>query len=89
VYPNHGVGIIEQINFGVMNGRTEKYYMFKNLFSGLKVMVRQQRDFGWLAASHSQWRNAQGSGFLEKGSRIRITIGSIDSRKIRTMRTGH
>jgi len=23
VYPNHGVGIIEQINFGVLNGRTK------------------------------------------------------------------
>jgi CarD family transcriptional regulator, regulator of rRNA transcription len=39
VYPNHGVGIIEQINFGVMNGRTEKYYMLKIFSSGLKVMV--------------------------------------------------
>ncbi|MBZ5660478.1 MAG: CarD family transcriptional regulator [Acidobacteriia bacterium] len=39
VYPNHGVGIIEQINFGVLNGRTEKYYMLKIFSSGLKVMV--------------------------------------------------
>ena len=39
VYPNHGVGIIEQINFGLMNGRTEKYYMLKIVSSGLKVMV--------------------------------------------------
>jgi len=39
VYPNHGVGMIEQINFGVMNGRTEKYFMVKILASGLKVMV--------------------------------------------------
>ena len=39
VYPNHGVGIIEQINFGLMNGRTEKYYMLKIFSSGLKVMV--------------------------------------------------
>jgi len=23
VYPNHGVGMIEQINVGVLNGRTE------------------------------------------------------------------
>src|SRR5260370_7108116 len=41
VYPNHGVGIIEQINFGVLNGRTEKYYMLRILSSGLKVMVPQ------------------------------------------------
>lgn len=39
VYPNHGVGFIEQINFGVLNGRTEKYYMLKIYSSGLKVMV--------------------------------------------------
>jgi CarD family transcriptional regulator len=39
VYPNHGVGMIEQVNFGVMNGRTEKYFMVKILASGLKVMV--------------------------------------------------
>src|SRR3984893_309336 len=39
VYPNHGVGIIEQINFGILNGRTEKYYMLKMYSSGLKVMV--------------------------------------------------
>jgi len=39
VYPNHGVGIIEQINFGVLNGRTERYYMLRIVSSGLKVMV--------------------------------------------------
>jgi CarD family transcriptional regulator len=39
VYPNHGVGMIEQINFGILNGRTEKYFMVKILSSGLKVMV--------------------------------------------------
>jgi CarD family transcriptional regulator, regulator of rRNA transcription len=39
VYPNHGVGIIEQINFGILNGRTEKYYMLRISSSGLKVMV--------------------------------------------------
>jgi CarD family transcriptional regulator len=39
VYPNHGVGIIEQINFGVVNGRTEKYFMLRIFSSGLKVMV--------------------------------------------------
>jgi CarD family transcriptional regulator len=39
VYPNHGVGIIEQINFGVLEGRTERYYMLRILSTGLKVMV--------------------------------------------------
>lgn len=39
VYPNHGVGVIEQINFGILNGRSEKYYMLRIFSSGLKVMV--------------------------------------------------
>ena len=39
VYPNHGVGVIEQINYGVLSGRTEKYYMLRIVSSGLKVMV--------------------------------------------------
>jgi CarD family transcriptional regulator, regulator of rRNA transcription len=41
VYPNHGVGIIEQISYGYMNGRSERYYMLKIASSGLKVMVPQ------------------------------------------------
>ena len=41
VYPNHGVGVIEQISYGVLNERTEKYYMLRILSSGLKVMVPQ------------------------------------------------
>jgi CarD family transcriptional regulator len=41
VYPNHGVGIIEQISYGILNGKTEKYYLLKIAASGLKVMVPQ------------------------------------------------
>lgn len=41
VYPNHGVGIIEQISYGYLNGRSERYYMLKIAASGLKVMVPQ------------------------------------------------
>ena len=41
VYPNHGVGVIEQISYGVLDGRTEKYYMLRIFSSGLKVMVPQ------------------------------------------------
>ena len=25
VYPNHGVGVIEQISYGMLEGRTETY----------------------------------------------------------------
>jgi len=39
VYPNHGVGVIEQISFGQSNGRTEKYYMLRIFSSGLRVTV--------------------------------------------------
>jgi len=41
VYPNHGVGIIEQISYGALNGRTEKYYLLRIASSGLRVMVPQ------------------------------------------------
>ncbi len=41
VYPNQGVGVIEQISYGMLNGRTEKYFMLRIFSSGLKVMVPQ------------------------------------------------
>src|SRR6266480_5606126 len=68
VYPNHGVGIIEQINFGVMNGRTEKYYMLKNYSRGLKVMVPASN--GISVGLRPVIRNGETLkvlGFLEKG----------------------
>ena len=39
VYPNHGVGIIEQISYGMLDGRTETYYMLRITSNSLKVMV--------------------------------------------------
>src|SRR5246500_962844 len=39
VYPNHGVGVIEQISYGVLEGRTETYYMLRITSNSLKVMV--------------------------------------------------
>src|ERR1700751_3695660 len=39
VYPNHGVGVIEQISYGMLEGRTETYYMLKITSNSLKVMV--------------------------------------------------
>jgi CarD family transcriptional regulator len=41
VYPNHGVGIIEQISYSYLNGRSERFYMLKIHSSGLKVSVPQ------------------------------------------------
>jgi len=41
VYPNHGVGIIEQISANFVNGKAERYYMLRIVSSGLRVMVPQ------------------------------------------------
>src|SRR6266849_8420526 len=41
VYPNHGVGLVEQISYGVLNGRTERYFMIRIVSRGLRVMVPQ------------------------------------------------
>jgi CarD family transcriptional regulator len=68
VYPNHGVGIIEQINFGVLNGRTEKYYMLKIYASGLKVMVPATNAISvGLRPVIRNGETVKVLGFLEKG----------------------
>lgn len=68
VYPNHGVGVIEQINFGVLNGRTEKYYMIRILSSGLKVMVpRTNAGAVGLRPVIRSGDTTKVLGFLEKG----------------------
>ncbi|MFQ5927815.1 MAG: CarD family transcriptional regulator [Terriglobia bacterium] len=39
VYPNQGVGVIEQITFGSLNGRPERFYSVHILANRLKVTV--------------------------------------------------
>ncbi len=39
VYPNHGVGIIEQISSRTLGATVERYYLLKIKSSSLKVMV--------------------------------------------------
>lgn len=39
VYPNHGVGIVEQISSRTMGASVEKFYLLKIMGSTLKVMV--------------------------------------------------
>jgi CarD family transcriptional regulator len=39
VYPNHGVGVIEQIAHNNFNGSTDRYYLVRILSNGLKVTV--------------------------------------------------
>ena len=39
VYPNHGVGIIEQISTKNFNGESESYYLLKIQSNSLRVMV--------------------------------------------------
>jgi CarD family transcriptional regulator len=68
VYPNHGVGVIEQINFGVLNGQTEKYFMVRICSSGLKVMVPSSNALS--VGLRPVIRNIETTkvlGFLEKG----------------------
>jgi CarD family transcriptional regulator len=68
VYPNHGVGVIEQINYGVLNGRTERYYMIRVVVSGLRVMVPQSNaaTVGLRSVTRST-DTSKVLGFLEKG----------------------
>ena len=68
VYPNHGVGVVEQMSFGVLNGRTERYYMIRIVSSGLRVMVPHTNAIA--VGLRSVIRSNDTSkvlGFLEKG----------------------
>lgn len=68
VYPNHGVGVIEQISYGYLNGKSERYYMLKICSSGLKVMVPQSNVMN--VGLRPIIRNQQAGevlSFLEKG----------------------
>ncbi len=68
VYPNHGVGLIEQISYGMLNGRTEKYYMLRIVSSGLKVMVPQSNAAAvGLRPVIRSGETEKVMGFLEKG----------------------
>jgi len=68
VYPNHGVGVVEQINYGILNGRTERYYMIRIVSSGLRVMVPQSNagTVGLRSVIRSN-ESTKVLGFLEKG----------------------
>src|ERR1051326_3617875 len=39
VYPNHGVGVIEQISSGTIGANVEQCYLLKIQSSSLKVMI--------------------------------------------------
>jgi len=39
VYPNHGVGVIEQINIRSISGRQESFYQLKIVSNNMMVMV--------------------------------------------------
>jgi CarD family transcriptional regulator len=68
VYPNHGVGIIEQINFGMVNGRTETYYLLRISSSSLKVMVpRSNADVVGLRPVIRNGETEKVLGYIEKG----------------------
>ena len=68
VYPNHGVGVVEQISYGVLNGRTERYFMIRIISSGLRVMVPSSNALavGLRSVIRSN-DTTKVLGFLEKG----------------------
>ncbi len=68
VYPNHGVGIVEQISYGLLNGRTERYFMIRIVSSGLRVMVPQSNALavGLRTVIRSN-DTTKVLGFLERG----------------------
>jgi CarD family transcriptional regulator len=68
VYPNHGVGVVEQMSYGVLNGRTERYYMIRIVSSGLRVMVPHSNALavGLRSVIRSN-DTTKVLGFLEKG----------------------
>ena len=39
VYPNHGVGVVEQITHHLLNGRADQFYLIRILSNGLRVTV--------------------------------------------------
>src|SRR5580700_7524320 len=68
VYPNHGVGIIEQISYGMVNGRTETYYMLRITSSSLKVMVpRSNADAVGLRPVIRNGETSKVLVYIEKG----------------------
>jgi CarD family transcriptional regulator len=68
VYPNHGVGTVDQLSYGVLNGRTERYYMIRIVSSGLRVMVPQSNaDAVGLRPVIRPIETGKVLGFLEKG----------------------
>ncbi len=68
VYPNHGVGIVEQISYGILNGRTERYFMIRIVSSGLRVMVPQSNAISvGLRSVIRSIESGKVLGFLEKG----------------------
>ena len=68
VYPNHGVGVVDQISYGVLNGKTERYFMIRIVSSGLRVMVPQTNSeaVGMRPVIRSI-DTTKVLGFLEKG----------------------
>ena len=68
VYPNHGVGVIEQISYGMLDGRTETYYMLRISSSSLKVMVpRSNADAVGLRPVIRNGDTSKVLSYLEKG----------------------
>ena len=85
VYPNHGVGVIEQISYGMLDGRTETYYMLRITSNSLKVMVpRSNAEAVGLRPVIRNGDTCKVLGYLQgKTNSTLITTGNTGSRKIR------
>ncbi|MFQ5663628.1 MAG: CarD family transcriptional regulator [Terriglobia bacterium] len=70
VYPNHGVGVIEQITHSPLNGRPENFYLVRIFSNGLRVTV--------------PCLNAQSVGLrrLIRPAEVTRVIGSLENGKI-------
>jgi CarD family transcriptional regulator len=81
VYPNHGVGLVEQISYGVLNGRTERYFMIRIV--GLRSVIRSTESskvLGFLEKgklnSHHDWKHRfkENSERMRTGSLLEVAV---------------
>jgi CarD family transcriptional regulator len=68
VYPNHGVGVVEQISQRNLTGQSQMFYLLKINSSGLRVMVPMSNVASVGLRRVTKHREIEGIvGYLEKG----------------------
>ena len=86
VYPNHGVGVIEQISSRTIGETVEKFYLLKIKASSLKVMVPFHNvEYGRACGGWSRTAKSRKSLiFLQMASATTTPTGNTGSRKTRS-----